>query len=44
MSLRSGDAMAHVRMNAINRDKLKHYFDLLKESWKSIILSIILSV
>ena len=28
ISLRSGDATAHVRMNAINRDNLKHYFGL----------------
>ena len=31
ISLRSGDATAHVRMNAINRDNLKHYFGLLKQ-------------
>ena len=31
LSLRSGDATAHVRMDAINQENLKHYFSLLKK-------------
>ena len=31
LSLRSGDATAHVRMDAINQEILKHYFSLLQE-------------
>ena len=31
LSLRSGDATAHVRMNAVSNEKLKHYFSLLKK-------------
>ena len=30
LSLRSGDSTGYVRMNAMNRENLKHYFDLLK--------------
>jgi len=31
LSLRSGDATGHVRMNAMTRENLTHYFDLLNE-------------
>ena len=31
LSLQSGDATAHVRMNAVSNEKLKHYFSLLKK-------------
>ena len=30
LSLKSGDATGHVRMNAMSRESIAHYFDLLK--------------
>ena len=31
LSLRQGDATGHVRMNAVTKDNIKHYFSLLKK-------------
>ena len=34
LSLRRGDATAHVRMNAVNKEAIEGYFDLLEETLK----------
>ena len=31
LSLRCGDGTCHLRLNAVNEDTLRHYFDLLKD-------------
>lgn len=36
LALRRGDSTAHSRINAINSETMKHYFDLLEDTMKEL--------